>query len=234
MKFFKRSKQDIALAKAPGHYSEDDPEKIIFDVKTRLFVETNHWKIFAAVMAAVALIAVSTRNPPPSVVKAYGVSADAAGTPVLRELTTYQPNALAIRVAIKEMTQRWFTIEPVLSGDIKHSRMATNIRDVQLQMEGKAQSSFVDWLRNDAPFEAIAADPKLTRQVTVTNVALLEDSTVVVNFTTSTSQGEADQPVVQRFSLTLRYEVQPPASDAALGSNPFGIFIPFYTIEKSA
>jgi type IV secretory pathway TrbF-like protein len=234
MNFFKRSKQDVALAKAPGHYSEDDPEKIIFDVKTRLFVEANHWKLFAAIMALVALVAVSTRNPPPSVVKSYGVSADTAGTPVLRELTTYQPNAQAIRVAMKEMTERWFTIEPILSGDIRHSRMATNIKAVQLQMEGKAQSSFLEWLKNDAPFEAIAADPKLTRQVTVTNVALLEDSTVVVNFTTSTAQGESDQPVVQRFSLTLRYEVQAPASDVALTSNPFGIFVPFYTLEKSA
>jgi type IV secretory pathway TrbF-like protein len=182
----------------------------------------------------VALVAVSTRNPPPSVVKSYGVSADTAGTPVLRELTTYQPNAQAIRVAMKEMTERWFTIEPILSGDIRHSRMASNIKAVQLQMEGKAQSSFLEWLKNDAPFEAIAADPKLTRQVTVTNVALLEDSTVVVNFTTSTAQGESDQPVVQRFSLTLRYEVQAPASDVALTSNPFGIFVPFYTLEKSA
>lgn len=233
MPLFKRSKQDVALAKAPGHYSEEDPEKIIFDVKTRQFVEANHWKIFAAVMAVVALVAVLTRNPPPSVVKAYGVSADAAGTPVLRELATYQPNAQVIRVGVKDLVQRWFTIEPVLTGDIKHSRMASNIKSVQLQMEGKAQSSFLQWLKNDAPFEAIAADPKLTRQVTVTNVALLEDSTVVVNFTTSTSQGETDQAVVQKFSMTLRYEIEPPASDAALTSNPFGIFVPFYTIEKS-
>jgi type IV secretion system protein TrbF len=234
MKLFSRSKKDVALAKAPGHYSEEDPEKIIFDVKTRLFVESNHWKLFSAVMALVALSAVLTRNPPPSVVKAYGVSADSGGTPVIRELTTYQPNAQAIRVGMKELCELWFTIEPVLTGDIKHSRMATSIKAVQLQMEGGAQAAFVQWLKNDAPFEAISANPKLTRQVSVSNVALLPDSTAVVTFTTSTAQGEADQPIVQHFSLTLRYQIQPPDSDAALTSNPFGIFIPFYTLEKTA
>lgn len=235
MKFFKkRSEQQVALAKAPGHYSQDDPEKIIFDMKTRLFVESNHWKLFCAVLAVTTMIAVATRNPPPSLVKVYGVSADTNGTPVVRQLTTYQPDAQSLRVALKSMTEEWFTIEPVLTGNVKTSRMARDIKAVQLQMEGRAQTSLTNWLQTDAPFEAIGTDPKLTREVSVSNVALLEDSTAVISFTTTTAQSETDTPVVQRFNLTVRYEIQPPTSDAALTSNPFGIFIPFYTLEKSA
>lgn len=236
----KRSKQQLALAKAPGMYAEEDPDKafaqdqIVFNQRTRFSVEANHWKLVCVALLATTIVAIATRQPPPSIVKAYGVSADTSGHAEVRELSAYRPDSQAIRVSLKEMTERWFTIEPVLHGDIRSSRMALDIKAVQLQMEGKAQSQFVSWLKSDAPFEAIAADPKLTREVNVADVSILDDSTAVVSFTTSTAQGDTDPPTVQKWHLTVRFEVQPPASDAALSTNPFGIYIPLYTLEKSA
>jgi type IV secretion system protein VirB5 len=66
-----RSKKQIALAVAPGGYSEDDPEKITFDNGARLRVEANHWKMFCLILVVIATGAVYSRNPPPSVVNAY-------------------------------------------------------------------------------------------------------------------------------------------------------------------
>lgn len=86
-----RSKKQVALSTAPGGYSEEDPEGLIFDMGARLRTEANHWKLFTFFLAFVAGGAVYTRTSPPSVVKAYGVSSDANGHAVVRQLTAYKP-----------------------------------------------------------------------------------------------------------------------------------------------
>ncbi|WP_350357369.1 type IV secretion system protein [Paraburkholderia fungorum] len=228
-----RSKKQITLSTAPGGYSEEDPEKIIFDMGTRLRVEANHWKTFAFLLIFVAGGAVYTRNPAPSVVKSYGVSSDVNGHPVVTQLTSYKPDDQAIRTALRETVERWFTIEPVLTDDIQSSRMARNINGVKAMMTGNARNQFADWIKADSPFQAITLNPKLVREPRVTNVALLEDSTAVVEFSTSTTQQPTDKPVVQKYALTFRYQIVPPASEDALGSNPFGLFYPLFSIQKT-
>jgi hypothetical protein len=228
-----RSKKQVALSTAPGGYSEEDPEKIIFDMGARLRTEANHWKTFCFILAFVAGGAVYTRNPPPSVVKSYGVSSDANGNAVVRQLTAYKPDDQAIRTSLRETVERWFTIEPVLTDDIQTSRMARNINGVKAMMVGNARNQFADWIRTDAPFQAITLNPRLVREVRVTNVALLEDSTAVVEFAASTTQSPTDKPVVQKYALTFRYQIVPPSSEDALGSNPFGLFYPLFSIQKT-
>lgn len=229
-----RSKKQLALSPNPGVYSEDDPEKIIFDRGTRLRVEANHWRTFCFILVITTAGAIYTRQPAPSVVKAYGVSADVNGKPVMTQLAAYKPEDQALRASFKDTVVRWFTIEPVLTDTIERSRMATNINAVKAQMVGNARNQFGDWLRQDAPFQAITANPKLVREVKVTNVSLLEDSTAVIEFVTSVTQTPSDKPVVQKYALTWRYQVIPPTSEDALTANPFGLFYPFFTLQKTA
>jgi type IV secretion system protein TrbF len=230
-----KNKRQAALATAPGMYAEEDPSKVIFETSTRLRIETNRWMLIAFALAIVAAGAVWTRQPPPSVTRVVGVSSDAGGHPITTELLAYKPDSQAIRTTMKEMAVRWFTIEPVLTDRLETSRMTHNINSVKAQMIGAASSQFTDWLRADAPFQAITANPKLIREVDVKNIALLEDSTVLVEFTTTTSQaGTTGKPEVQAFALTLRYQIVAPTADAALTSNPFGIYIPFFRVERTA
>ena len=230
---FLKSKKQIALSPLPGGYNEEDPEKVIFDNGTRLRVETNHWKIFSFIVALLAVGAVWTRQPPPSVVKAYGVSADAGGHPVVRQLTAYKPEDQALRTSMKDSVTAWFTIEPILTDDIENSRMKHNIDAVKAQMAGNAKNQFADWLKSDAPYQAITLNPKLVREVHVSSVSLLDESTAVVEFTTSTTQNPTDKPVVAHFALTWRYQIVPPSADDALTANPFGIFYPLFTLEET-
>jgi type IV secretory pathway TrbF-like protein len=229
-----RSKKQIALATAPGGYSEEDPEKIIFDQGTRLRVEVNHWKVFCFVLAVITAGAVYSRQPAPSVVKAYGIGADAGGHPVMSTLTAYKPEDQALRTSMKDSVERWFTIEPVLTDSLESSRMARNINAVKAQMVGNARNQFGSWLKDDAPFQAITTNPKLVREVKVTNVSLLEDSTAIVEFTTSTTDSPSSKPVVQRYALTWRYQIVPPTSEDALTANPYGIFYPFTNLQKTS
>lgn len=231
---FLRSKKQIALSTAPGGYSQEDPEGIIFDSGTRLRVEANHWKIFSFVLVFVAAGAVWTRQPPPSVVKSYGVSSDAGGHPVLTQLAAYKPEDQALRTSMKDSVERWFTIEPVLTDSLENSRMARNINAVKAQMVGNARNQFGAWLKEDAPFQAITTNPKLVREVKVTNVSLLEDSTAIVEFTTSTTDSPTSKPVVQKYALTWRYQIVPPTSEDALTANPYGIFYPFTNLQKTS
>ncbi|MFM0700722.1 VirB8 family type IV secretion system protein [Paraburkholderia sediminicola] len=228
-----RSKKQIALSTAPGGYSQEDPEKIIFDMGARLRTEANHWKGFCFILAILAGGAVFSRNPAPSVVKAYGVSSDVNGHPVVAQLTAYKPDDQAIRTTLKETVERWWTIEPVLTDDIQKSRMARNINAVKAMMVGNARNQFGDWVKSDAPFQTITLNPKLVREVKVTNIALLEDSTAVVEFTTSTTQSPTDRPAFQRYAVTFRYQIVPPTAEDALGTNAFGVFYPLFSLQKT-
>ncbi|MFP3649079.1 type IV secretion system protein, partial [Paraburkholderia sp. SIMBA_054] len=79
---------------------------------------------------------------------------------VVRQLTAYKPDDQAIRTALKETVESWFTIEPVLTDDIQASRMARNINAVKAMMVGNARNQFADWIKADAPFQAITLNPK--------------------------------------------------------------------------
>lgn len=233
LRFFPRNKKQVALSPAPGHYSNDDPEKIIFDQGTRLRVEANHWKTFCFILAIIAGGAVYTRQPPPSVVRAYGVSSDAGGNPLVKQLAAYNPDDQAKRTAIKEDVEHWFTIEPVLTDDIRTSRLARNINSVKAKMVGNAKNQFAAWISDDKPFDQITTNPKLVREPKVTNVSLLDDATAVVEFTTSTRQSPAEKPVDIRFALTIRYQIIPPTAEDVLGTNPYGLYYPFFTLQKT-
>ncbi len=217
----------------PADIPKTDPEKVIFDTGTRLRVEANHWKAFSFVMAVIAVGAVYTRNPPPSVVRSYGVSSDANGHAVVTQLAAYKPDDQTIRTSVRESVEGWFTIEPVLTDNIKTSRMAHNINAVKAQMTGTASNQFGEWLKTDAPFQAITANPKLVREVKVTNVSILPDATAIVEFTTTSTQTPTDKPAIQKYALTVRYQILPPTQEDALGSNPYGIFFPFFTLQKT-
>jgi type IV secretion system protein TrbF len=230
-----RNKRRAALSTAPGMYAEEDPSKVIFETSTRLKLEANRWMLISFGLAFVAAGAVWTRQPPPSVTRVVGVSSDVGGHPIVTELVAYKPDQQTIRTTVKDMAVRWFTIEPVLSDRLETSRMTANINSVKAQMIGAATGQFRDWLKNDAPFQAITANPKLIREVDVRNIALLEDSTVLVELTTTTSQaGSVGKPEVRQFALTLRYQIVVPTADQALTANPFGIYIPFFRVERTA
>jgi hypothetical protein len=113
MRLFK-NKRRAALSTAPGMYAEEDPSKVIFETSTRLKLEANRWMLIAFGLAVVAAGAVWTRQPPPSVTRVVGVSADVGGHPIVTELVAYKPDSQAIRTTVKDMAVRWFTIEPVL------------------------------------------------------------------------------------------------------------------------
>jgi len=121
----------------------------------------------------------------------------------------------------------------VLSKTLEQSRMAHSIYAVKEQMIGAARNQFGSWLKSDAPFQAISGNPRLVREPNITDISLLEDSTAVVQFTTTSTDNPSATPVVQSYALTIRYQVIPPTSTDALGTNPFGVFYPFFTLQKT-
>lgn len=230
--FTKKSEKAKPLSVAPGMYADEKPEQLIFDRTTRLAVERNHWKIATLGLGFLALAAIMTRESPPSVVKTVGVSADATGKPFVRELTDYRPDDLALKWAFKDLVTRWFTIEPILSTEIERSRIAQNLRSVREQMVGSGRQQFQEWVDDDGPIRQVITSPTLVREPKILNIAVLPDSTVAVEFVTSTSE-DGYKPRRQRYAITFRYQVKPPNSDAVLGTNPFGIYPVFFSIQKS-
>jgi type IV secretory pathway TrbF-like protein len=234
VRLFGKKRADLAIATAPGMYAGDDPEAQVFDMKTRFRVEANHWKIATFVAGLIALAAILTRQAPEPLVKVVGVSADTTGKPVVRELTQYQPEDQSIRWAFNDLVKRMFTIEPILTVNVSDSRLKKNVTSVKNQTSNAARRQFEEWFNADAPFTRITANPNLVRQVDVKNVSLLPDSTVAVEFKTTTYEGTGAKPEVESFNMTARYGVIPPTADAAVTANPFGIFVVYFTLQKTA
>ncbi|SDD57160.1 Type IV secretory pathway, TrbF components [Cupriavidus sp. YR651] len=230
--FPKKSEKAKPLAVAPGMYGEESPEQVIFDRTTRIAVERNHWKIATLGLGFLALAAIMTRETAPSVVKTVGVSADATGKPYVRELVDYRPDEMALKWAFKDLVTRWFTIEPILSTDVERSRIAQNLRSVREQMVGSSRNQFQDWVDEDQPVRQVITSPTLVREPKVTNIAILPDNTVAVEFVTTTTE-DGFKPRKQRYAITFRYQVTPPNTDSVLGHNPFGVHPVFFSIQKS-
>jgi type IV secretion system protein TrbF len=95
-------------------------------------------------LAFIAAGAVWTRQPPPSVTRVVGVSADTDGHPIVTELVAHKPDSQAVRTTVKDLVIRWFTIEPVLSDRLETSCMTANINSAAAQMTGAAAGQFRD------------------------------------------------------------------------------------------
>lgn len=229
----KTSDKAKPLTVAPGMYGNESPEQAIFDRTTRISVDRNHWKLATVGLGVIAVAAILTREPPPSVVKVVGVSSDVTGKPITRELDAFRPDERQVQAALKDLVQRWFTIEPILTPQIETSRMAANLRSVREQMLGAAKEQFKAWVDEDEPFRQVTSSPTLTREPKFTNIASLPDSTVVVEFVTTTTE-DGFKPRKQRYTITFRYQTTPADKEAVLGTNPFGVYPVFFSIQKSA
>ncbi|WP_354676616.1 type IV secretion system protein [Cupriavidus plantarum] len=231
--FRKSSAKSKPLSVAPGMYGDERPEQVIFDRETRIAIDRNHWKLVTLGLGIITVAAILTRQPPPSVVKVVGVSSDVTGKPVTRELDPFSPNERQVQAALKDLVERWFTIEPILTSQVENSRMAERLRSVREQMLGSAKDQFKAWVDEDQPFRQVVSSSTLTREPKFTNIASLPDSTVVVEFVTTTTE-DGYKPRKQRYTITFRYQTKPAEKEAVLGTNPFGVYPVFFSIQKSS
>ncbi|CAM2158563.1 Type IV secretion system protein (plasmid) [Pararobbsia alpina] len=215
-------------------YAEDDPNGVVFDLKTRGRLEANHWKVATFVVGVIAAGSVWTRNPPPSVTTVVGVSSDVQGKPIVRKLSQYQPDDQAVRWSAGDIVTRLFTIEPILTPHLQDSRLALNVNTVKQQMNGAAVDQLRTWLDEDQPFKRITENPKLVRLPKLGGATILPDSTVAVDFTTTTIESYGAKPIVEHYTLTMRYQVTPVTADDAVTLNPYGFHPVFFTVQKNA
>ena len=80
---------------------------------------------------------------------------------------------------------------------------------------------------------AILIEDRRSRQEELLDIASLPDSTVVVEFVTTTTE-DGYKPRKQRYTITFRYQTKPADKEAVLGTNPFGVYPIFFSIQKSA
>jgi hypothetical protein len=84
-------------------------------------------------------------------------------------------------------------------------------------MLGSAKDQFNAWVQEDEPFRQVMSSPTLTREPKFINIASLPDSTVVVEFVTTTTE-DGYKPRKQRYTITFRYQTKP--ADKRLSSVP--------------
>jgi type IV secretion system protein TrbF len=65
-----------------------------------------------------------------------------------------------LRPSYKEVAVRWFTIAPIKTDRFETARMTRNMISIKAQAMGASANQRAGWLRSDAPFQAISANPE--------------------------------------------------------------------------
>jgi len=132
-----------------------------------------------------------------------------------------------------DLVMRMWTIEPIFTQDIQHSRLNRNMHSVQAQMIGTASGQFNAWFSAENPINEVVEHPDHSRTVEIVAVNTLEDNTVVVEFVTTESDN-VGKPAVTKYAQTFRWQQVQPASDAAFGENPYGVYVAFFQYQKES
>lgn len=215
-----------APTEPPGIYAKKSSTQLFFDQKAKHDTDRAHWKIGFWMMIIVCCVLAGTIYSvmPLKTVKIYRLEIDKVGAQTITPMSAgeYTPSDNEVRARTKEMVERMFGIDIRL--------MKRNLTKVELMMSGQARKQFNEFLFADKPFQRVASQPDLRRDVQVSGVSKIADRVLLVDFVTKERTGTGD-PIVKRRTLTISYEIKPARTDEeVLGDNPAGIYIVSFTL----
>jgi len=159
---------------------------------------------------------------PLKTVKLYRMEVDKDGVQSVYPLaiSEYMPSDNDIRARLKELTILMWTIDPMLS---------KNMKRVQTMMAGQARRQFTDFLSEEKVFARVAEHADLTRETKVNSVAKLTDNVFLIDYTIKERIGLSDA-FSRRKTMTVSFVIKPAKTDEeVLGDNPAGIFVTSFT-----
>lgn len=198
-----------------------------FEIWGAVTVERNRYFLLCIVLAvavtalaAALAVLVPLRRVVPYVVKVADTGAVTVAPSAAQE---YVPGQAEKAYFLARWVSNLLTLDPYLT--------ERQLTEAYGQTRALATGEFVDWLRSNRPLEQLRREPSLVRTVAINTVTPLQEDVVQVRVRTET-RSLAQSPEVRRFQVTIRYTVQPPATEAQIIKNPIGLFVTHFAINE--
>lgn len=145
------------------------------------------------------------------------VSADPAGA------TAYVPGDKEKKYFLGRWTVNLLTLDPVLTERL--------LSEAYLMTRGKASDEFTDWLNQTTPIAKLKAEPLLSRTAAISSISFVEGNVALVRVETETRRMNTPK-IVDRYLVTIHYEVIPARTDKEILNNPIGLFITHFDVSE--
>lgn len=126
----------------------------------------------------------------------------------------FKPDARFVKAEATAYVRNLMTIDPYLTRG--------NFEQAMARSNDKAVAKVKEIIVTDQPFERLAKQPGLVREVTVSSVDTSQPGLIFVTATTNERLNQ-NVPISENWRFTLHYKTTPPESEAELMNNPLGI-----------
>jgi type IV secretory pathway component VirB8 len=138
----------------------------------------------------------------------------------------FKPDARFVKAEATTDVRNLMTIDPYLTRG--------NFEKAMERSNDKAVAKVKEIIVTDQPFERLAKQPGLVREVNVSSVDTSQPGLIFVTATTN-ERLNTNAPIAENWRFTLHYKTSPPESEAELMNNPLGIrFVYFERFKESA
>lgn len=131
----------------------------------------------------------------------------------------FRPDARFVKAEATTYVRNLMTIDPYLTRG--------NFSQAMARSSDKAVAKVKEIISIDQPFERLAKQPGLVREVAVSSV---DTSQAGVLFVTATTNERLSQnaPITENWRFTIHYKTTPPESESDLMNNPLGIHFVYF------
>lgn len=126
----------------------------------------------------------------------------------------FKPDARFVKAEATTYVRNLMTIDPYLTRG--------NFEQAMARSNDKAVAKVKEIISLDQPFERLAKQPGLVREVNVSSVDTSQPGLIFVTVTTNERLSQ-NAPITENWRFTLHYKTTPPESEAELMNNPLGI-----------
>lgn len=126
----------------------------------------------------------------------------------------FKPDARFVKAEATTYVRNLMTIDPYLTRG--------NFSQAMSRSSDKAVAKVKELISTDQPFERLAKQPGLVREVTVSSVDTSQPGLIFVTATTNERLSQ-NAPITENWRFTVHYKTTPPDSEEELMNNPLGI-----------
>jgi type IV secretory pathway component VirB8 len=131
----------------------------------------------------------------------------------------FKPDVRFVKSEATAYVRNLMTIDPYLTRG--------NFAQAMARSTDKAVLNVKEIINNDKPFERLAKQPGLVRDVIVSSVDASQPGLLFVTATTNERLGP-NLPIATNWRFTLHYKTTQPSSEAELMNNPLGIHFVYF------
>ena len=190
-------------------------------------VSANRWFLvaFGAILVALASIASVATIFPLKQVRPWIVEVNPTTGVVSKpvQIDNVDPNMAVIKSELARWAEAVYMIDPL--------RSEAALRWANARTANKGVQQFAEFRAREKVYERMRTEPDMIREVKVTAVDASRKGTAFIYVATTERVGAAPPTPEKskRVRVTLNYVLVPPTSEAALLSNPLGLYVTFFS-----